>query len=302
MEVSFSEVDLQERCLDERAISQAVHAICKKVLGLILTDPKIYLELGEKFEPALSDLIGVEIGPLDIAQGSFRVVDGTLTLNEPDIARLMSYVIDDMKRQVTMGRPGLEPGELREILVATTSLFALHELRHRTQGVEKFSTVQLLKKIDGREQIAKFDIQADRDAAVALAAAHAGEIGTKDFLAHYQRALFYSVEYFFKIYPANVDRPDKICRVAAMLFMLARLEIYRTIGTLSLGSPMTAISVSIAPDHRSIAIFENEPRNKLITASNDVVGLPQFISDIETGRLEEALGSAFAIAISIGLG
>jgi hypothetical protein len=289
------------RILDERDLSDSVFETCRKVLELVLSDPDVGADLAERLEPALDDLIAVEIAPLDKSFGAFRMNAGTLTLNENDAAHLISYVIDDMKEQVSAGTSNIGPSEVRETLEDTLSLFALHELRHRTQGVADYATVQLLKKITGREELAKFDIQADRDAAVALAAARSGGMASEEFLSTYQRALFYSVRYFFKIYPANAERPDKVCRVAALLFMLARLELYQAMGCLVVGSPTTALCVRIGPDNRSIAVFEGDPRNKLLCVANDCCEVGPMIADIEQGRLEDALGRAFTVAVAIGL-
>lgn len=290
-----------KRILDNEQLSRAVLDTCRSVLNLVLNDNGVAADLGERFEPALSDLIAVEIAPLHEAFGAFRMKDGRLTLNESDAAELISYVLADLKEQIAQGVSNIGPTEIRETLEDTLALFALHELRHRTQGVADFATVQLLKKITGRNQMAKFDIQADRDAAVALAAARAGGIGNDEFLSIYQKALYYSVEYFFKIYPANAERPDKVCRVAALLFMVARLELYRAIGRLEVASPTTALCVRIGDDRRSIAVFEGDPRNRLLRVASDSCEVANMVSDIEHGRLQNALGRAFSLVVAIGL-
>ncbi|MBX7526627.1 hypothetical protein [Qipengyuania vesicularis] len=301
----MSEYDNQagvaERVIRDLALSQAVAETCSILLDLISTDDAIKAELGRKFEPALSDLVRIEIAPIDEEFGAFSIAEGEVRLNEVEVARLIAYVLDDMKSQLGDNLICITKDDVRETLEEAVSLFALHELRHRTQGVQEFSTVQLLKAIDGRARIATFDIQADRDAAVALAATKAKSTSSAEFHDAYQRALFYSIQYFFRIYPANAKRPDKVCRVAALMFMLARLEIYRKLGHLQIGGSKTALSVSISGDKRSLAVFENEPEQRLLCASNDVNDLPLFVANIEEGNLDEALGQAFLIVTSIGL-
>ena len=292
---------VSKRVLDARELGDAVLDTCRSVLNLILVNDAVGDELGEAFEPALSDLVAVHIAPLEERFGAFCIDEGIMTLNETDAARLMSYVIADMKEQIERGPGRIGASEIRETLEDTLSLFALHELRHRTQGIADFSTVQLLKRVTGRDQIAKFDIQADRDAAIAFAAARSDGLHSEEFYSSYQKALFYSVRYFFKIYPANAERQDKVCRVAALLFMLARLVLYRTVGSLKVGKPTTALAVRLGTDRRSIAVFEGSPHERLLVAANERGELDSFISDIEHGRLDEALGRAFSVAIAIGL-
>lgn len=292
---------VKDRAATGLDIAEAVKRTCEDLLALFEKNSVIAAELRDKFQPALADLVAFELRPLEAEYGAFKVADGTFSLNEKEVARLISYVLDDMKAQVGRGDHLLSASEIKNTIEEVTTLFALHELRHRTQGVEKFQTVQLLKAIGGRTKISTFDVQADRDAAVALAASKSGDLSSDEFLDHYQRALFYSIQYFFKIYPANASRPDKVCRVAALIFMLVRLEIYRGLRHLCSGSPISALSVEISSDHKSIAVFENDPKHRLLRAANDVADLPRFIENIEEGRLEMALEQAFSIVTAIGI-
>lgn len=287
--------------LGRHELENAVFRTTKQLLEAMLVDRRVADDLDGKFRPALDDIVKVEIRDLPEESGAFTVSDGVMSLNEADVARLFSYAITDMKSQLINSGNQIDAEEIRQTLEDALCLFSLHELRHRTQGVGNYSVVQLLKKIDGREHISKFDIQADRDAALALAATKAHSSDCDDFLEAYQNALYYSVKYFFKIYPANRGRLDKTCRVAALLLMLARLQIYRAGVQNKEIDPTSALHVKISADRTSIAVFENEPFERLLIASNDLVGLPDFVELIETGEIDKAYGESVRLAVRLGL-
>jgi hypothetical protein len=300
MSESKSENKVLERGEAALAIAQSIHSKCTKLLGLLRADGPIKEELGKKFEPALADIVAVEIAALEPEYGGFRVNAGKCTLNEREISKLVAFVLKDIKSQLAGGRD-IRPDEIRQTIEETALLFALHELRHRTQGIGDFATVKVLKAIDGRSRLASFDMQADRDAAVALAATEVGNLQSPEFHEAYQRALFHSIQYFFRIYPANSTRPDKVCRVAALMLMLVRLEIFRAVGCLTMGGPISALSVKFSEDRLGIAVFENSFGQKLLKASDGVSELPTMIANIENGDLEEALERAFRVTLAIGL-
>jgi hypothetical protein len=298
-----SNLKIRERSLDARILSDSVLRVCNSLLDLMQANAAIGDELAAGFEPALADIAAVEIAEIDATCGSFTVSGGTLTLSENDVARMIAYVLSDMRQQIEDGGPSISESSIQETLQEIVILFALHELRHRTQGVGSYARVQALKEITGPDEIARFDIQADRDAAIALAAYEAGSLESSEFLECYQRALFYSVQYFFKIYPANRDRLDKTCRIAALLLMLARLQIYRAVGSSDYRSATAPLLVNISKDKRAMAVMENGRNRRLIGVSsvNDTNNVPMFIKQIENGDLEQALGTAFVLSVSLGL-
>lgn len=300
MEDSKSSFDTTIPLLSSRSLEGSILRACQGVLDLLKTSQDVSNDLGAKFETALKDITNVQIRQLDPADGAFIVDAGVMSLNENDVARLLHYALNDMREQIESGKR-IPENEIRSTIEDAISLFALHELRHRTQGIGSFRIVQFLKNMDGREQLGKFDIQADRDAAVALAALRSGSITSQEFLNYYEKALYYSVQYFFKIYPANVDRLDKTCRVAALLFMLVRLQIYISAGSLTVGHPTTTLSVKIATDKRALAIFENDPSQKLLKVANDSCDITNFTENIENGNLDAALTQAYRLAFKLGI-
>lgn len=301
MKESDSQIDLKRRVLDGRDLGNAVYETCKRVLNLILQDEAVRDDLGAKFASTLDDLLAIEIRQLEPDLGAFNIENGVVYLSEVEVTKLISFVIADIHEQIVEHGVQMSSDDIYQTLNDALALFALHELRHCSQGVEKYATVQTLKGIEGRNQLAKFDIQADRDAAVALAASRAGDLSSDEFYEEYRRALFFSVQYFFRIYPANAERQDKVCRVAALILMLARLELFLTLGRLTVGDPLTSLQVCLGNNQRSIAVLENEPNNRLLAAANDIAELPEFVAAIEQGRLDDALGKAFSLSLAIGL-
>lgn len=296
---STNELSVAGHDISPRELSQTVFDTCHALLAVIGADEDDPHALSEGFEAAISDIARVSFETLSTQDGSYRVVDGELQLNEHVIARLLLFVLGDLRREIANGID-VSPDEVRSTLHDVISLFTLHELRHRTQGVELFSTVQRLKNVGNRLAMTRIDVLADRDAALALAAVRSCSLSGQDFLEYYQRALFYSVQYFFKVFPANEDRLDKCCRVASLMLMLARLQSYLTTGSLRDANPTDALHVEISPNYRTIAVYEMAPRDRLI-AANDVEDLPAMIANIQNGRLDAALRNAYSVAAALDL-
>jgi hypothetical protein len=291
--------DAVSGAFDPRTLARTVEAVLDQLRRVFESAHVRAIELEAKFEPAIRDIISVEIATLATQLGSFSVDNGTLRINEEDVARLFDFVLSDMSAQLAENDADFSEDDVTTTLEDALGLFALHEVRHRTQGVGSYSTIQLLKKIDGREEITRFDVQADRDAALALAACRTMQAEPSDFLEYYQRALYYSVRYFFKLYPANRDRIDKTCRVAALLLMLARLEVYRTVGRVDQADPTLTLHVKISTDRQSIAVLEGDSASRLIATRTDDPKVATFVRDIEDGNLDKALVQAIHLAVAM---
>lgn len=290
----------QRGVLDKVQLADAALSTCRGLAEAMLSNQGLHKDLSQKFEPILSEMTEIVIAGLEPEAGAFVIEGGTVFLNEAEISRMMSFVIGDMKDAISGASANISPASVRETLNDIVSLFALHELRHCTQGIGKYSSVKLLKAIGCVDQMVKFDVEADRDAAVALAASRAGCIDSDAFFQKYEEALFYSVNYFFKIYPANGDRLDKTCRVASLLFMLARLQIYRALGRLTNAAPTDTVFVQLSRDKKAIAVYVTDPKDRLLGAANDDRDLHSLIDNIERGRLLEALSNAIRLTISHG--
>jgi hypothetical protein len=258
--------------------------------------------LREKFLSAIVDVERIRIARLPPEAGSFRIEDGELLVASSPVAKLVSQV------QTTVAAANSEDAclgqaDFEQMLETVFLGFVLHELRHRTQGVELYGMVQEIKRAGGPSAFSEFDVLADRDTAYAIAALP-GHANRKDFLLAFRDALHLSLDHFFKVFPPGANQEDKIARVIGVLLMTARLigidELLQVSEdrALPLDAPLIA-QLSIA--NKTLVIFRGEPSRQLVAVANDRDDLASLISDIEEGDFSEALDWCIGLARRRGL-
>ncbi len=277
--------------LESRLTARALSTF-ERLAELGRADDARACELFDKFQPAISDIDQVRIAPLSDDEGSFVVRDRILYINEDPVARLLHAVTTEFERRSAANDSIPDPAELPTLLESVFTDFLLHELRHRTQGVETYDTVQRLKAVGGNSAMAELDVLADRDAAWAYAAINVGWGNRSEFLASFREALFLSSAYFFKIFPIPSGRHDKIERAIGVLLMAARLANLQFANTVVERSelPLDApISIVLSSTRNSLAIYKGEPSKKLLGVANDADGVVQLVVDVGNGNFDSAL-------------
>jgi hypothetical protein len=277
---------------------------CSRLAAYCRADGPHSCELKGKFYGAVADVERVTIEALAKASGAFVVQDGHLRIAEAPIPRLLNVVVRDLNKRLAEGDPSLEQDEVPRILERVFVQYVLHEVRHRTQGLANLSDVQTLRAIAGAGAMLDYDVQADRDAALASAALYASDESRAAFLAAFREALFFSTQYFFEVFPIPAERPDKIARAMAILFMAARLA-KRDLGQPTVEDdslPLDAtLYVSLSAPTKSMAIHRGEPTRELLGFANDADGVGTLMEQICNGDMGGALSTSIKIADKLQL-
>ena len=269
-------------------------ATCAKLVDLCKGSNAIATELRAKFLAAISDVEHVTIEALAAEHGAFLVDEGWLRVSEEPVAKLLMLVLEDIRGRAADDPDGRYPDEIPELLERVFVDYVLHELRHRTQGIGDYDTVQRLKEVGGARAVAELDVFADRDAAFAYATLHATGDSRVEFLASFQEALFLSSAYFFRVFRPSADRPDQLARAIAVLLMAARLsskELTDPIvecDDLPLDAPLF---VTLSLGKNQLAIYKAEPNKKLLAVAKDSGGdgVSEIVADVGAGDFESAL-------------
>src|ERR1044072_1161991 len=128
-------------------------ATCEKLVDLCAASQSIASELQHRFLAAVSDIEHVTIEALTAEHGAFLVDEGWLKISEEAVARLLAFVLAEVRGRAVDDRRTLLPEEVPEIIERVFVDYVLHELRHRTQGVGKYATVGELKEIADRKSV-----------------------------------------------------------------------------------------------------------------------------------------------------
>lgn len=282
---------IESESLVERIKGAAMRTF-RTLVALGRADAPQAAEMQDKFYPAVCDLIEVRIEAIPERHGSFYVADGILFVSEQSVSHLLYAVTDEYKKRFRQDETALRPDELPALLEKVFVDFLLHEVRHRTQGVEDFDVVQRLKAAAGRSAMAEIDVYADRDAAWAYASAEVGWDDRARFLEKFREALFLSGDYYFKEFPIISQRHDKIERAISVLLMAARLALvdfsrgFNERADLPLDA---GLFVSLSAQRNALAIYRGEPSKRLLGVANDVDDVNLLVRDIASGQFDSAL-------------
>lgn len=277
--------------LGERLGAAALRTF-RTLVTLGASDEDQAAEMQDKFHSAVSDIVEVRIQSIPTSAGTFYVDNGVLYVSEGPVAQIFYTVTEEYQKRIAANDAVIESGELPKLLEMVFVDFLLHEVRHRTQGIEDYDVVQRLKAAAGRSAMAEIDTYADRDAAWAYASAEAGWTSRKAFLEKFREALFLSGDYYFKVFPIAGDRHDKIERVAAVLLMAARLAPLNLSNELIERPDLpldAALSVALSSKRNALAIYRAEPSKRLLGVANDADGVVELVADIRAGRFDTAL-------------
>ena len=277
---------------------------CSELTSYCHTDGSHSVELSEKFLRAVADVERVTIESLAESVGAFSVEGGTLRIAEGPVAKLLAAVVSKYEQSLLDNASSVEADELPVLLERVFIEYVFHEVRHRTQGLGLHGDVQALKSIAGKAAMTEYDVLADRDAALASAAIYADDESRAAFLKAFREALFFSTSYFFDVFPIPAERPDKIARAMAVLFMAARVA-QRDFSTEVIEDqslPLDAtLYVSLSAPTRSLAIHRGEPSRQLLGIANDQDGVADLMDQICSGNMEAALETSISIASKLKL-
>jgi hypothetical protein len=122
--------------------------------------------------------------------------------------------------------PAVE-GMREEILRHGIEMYVLHEVRHITQGIPDFSTVQMMKQVSGPDTVGKFDLIADVDAAKVQAAIITLRDGDWDeaiYFTNLRNSIFLCGEIGLDVFKAPLSRPHKVRRIVGLAITALRIE------------------------------------------------------------------------------
>lgn len=271
---------------------------CKRLTKLCDGPGELNRELKRKFHAAVADVEFVTIEALAETAGAFVFKDGRLAIAEEPISHLLTVILNDLEARFDDGRVSVEKHEIPKMLERVVVEYMLHEVRHRTQGLAEFSDVQALKAIAGASVMAEYDTFADRDAALAMAALYAEDESRSAFLRSFREALFFSTTYFFQVFPIPANRPDKIARAMAILFMAARLakrDLVEPVAEVDGRRLDMPLHVSLSTSQKKLAIHRGEPSKELLGVANDWDGVGELMTQICGGDFDSALETSIRI-------
>lgn len=282
-----------------RRLCRAARNACRDLTQLCHERGEQGSELRSKFLGAVGDIESVAIAPLPTSCGSFEVRDGQLIVADEPVGRLVEYV-----RASVIEAEALPAGSVNETLEGVFVGFVLHELRHRTQGVEQFGTVADARLAGGNAAIAELDLLADRDAAFAAAALKRGK-SRQEFLLEFRAALYLSMHFYFRVFPPHGERTDKIARALGVLLMTARLTGIDDLPNpledpaLRLDIPLVA---QLSVENMRLAVYRGEPHRQLLAVANDEHDeLSRAVVSIRAGDFDQALSWCITFAKRTGL-
>ncbi|MCW2351202.1 hypothetical protein [Sphingobium sp. B12D2B] len=255
---------------------------CQKLAGLCSTGKPAHAELSRKFRSCVTDIDRVVIEALTDAQGAFIVQSGILRVAEDPISRLLTIVLNEVEQLIDANAKSVDGNEIPELLERLVVQYVFHELRHRTQGLSRYEDIQKLKGLDS-SIVSDYDVFADRDAASAVAMIYAKDESRATYLELFRDALFFSTNYFFQVFPVPVNRPDKVARAMAILFMAARLARCNFENGVQedVEFPLDApLHVSLSMKTKKLAIHIGEPSRELLGTADNDDGVGELIDQI----------------------
>ncbi|MBW6527195.1 hypothetical protein KZ813_10120 [Sphingomonas sp. RHCKR7] len=271
---------------------------CAKLTSYTCGDGAHAAELNGKFYDAVASVGSVTIKSLAASAGAFMLNGGVLAIDEEPVSRILSAVVEVVRREFDERGEVLDVSELPALLERVFVTYLFHEIRHTSQGLSLHGNVKELKSIAGPSVMAEYDALADRDAALAFSAIYAESDTRESLLATLREALFYSTQFFFRAFPVPENRPDKIARAMAVLFMAARLVDEKSSGIPEENSEFpldSPLYVTLSACRRKLAIHRGEPFKTLIGFANDEEGVSALSSHICKGEMVAALALATEI-------
>ena len=134
---------------------------------------------------------------------------------------------------------------------------------------------------------------ADRDAASAFAHLKSANYPDTPYLEHFQEALYFSAQYFFKTFEFSKRRPHKVLRSVGLILMLGRLIETEGNHSLSYEIPLdSTISLQGLGLTGPYILLAEQPAKKLALIASDSQAdeIAEIIEAIEDNDFDLALG------------
>lgn len=181
-------------------------------------------ELKAKFLESAQEIAACRFEDLKPEDGAFVIEGNVIVFNLQPILAILRAVLADVEEQMEVGRV-LDQTEILQLQREALVVYALHEIRHVSQGLTLKESVDKVKHISGSQKVSDFDLQADCDAVFAYAMVRGGEKWSEEYFDYYKRALFFSSQYFFKAFEFSIDRIEKFSRAIGIILMQARFAL-----------------------------------------------------------------------------
>lgn len=269
----------------------------ERISAIIAEDGKVPSKLRKAYTGAISDIAKVSIRPLAELDGAFKVESDELIVSEGHVARIIDAVNVEMMRRHLSGEVIVSVEEIRSVYQQVFITFVMHELRHRTQGVERLDDVSKLRCLATPSAMVRLDVNADADAATACAAIFGNYTQRREYLRAFQSAIALSLEYFFQAFPFAEAKHHKIERAAGIFIMAGRLALAELADhqfedpSLPLDTPLW---VSLSVDKFRLSLHRGDTYPNLIGVANDDQ-VPSLAKNIEAGHFEAALDNAIVL-------
>lgn len=271
---------------------------CKKLATAVTGSAAIPAEVRNKFYKAVVDVEAVTIRTLASTNGAFVIEGSTMLVSEEPVAKLLTVILNEVAQDLEGNEPSLSESEIPLLLEKVFIQYVFHELRHRSQGLAGLANVRILRDVAGPHVMSEYDVMADRDAALAVASIYAEDETRASFLRAFREALFFSTKYFFQVFPIPQDRPDKIARAMAILFMAARLAKKDLLGSVEENEdrPLDAsLYVTLSTQNKKLAIHRGEPSRELLGFADNDDGVGDLIDQICDGNFGSAMETSIKI-------
>lgn len=302
MTIGVTTIDLKQQvrpfsgCSSSELAEFAQDAL-KRVSAIMAEDGTVPSRLKKAYAGAISDIKTVSIKPLVETAGAFRVDQNELIVSENHVVRIIDAVNVEMMRRYSMGEVIVSVEEIRSVYQQVFITFVMHELRHRTQGVEHLDEVSSLKRLATPSAMVRLDVNADADAATACAAIFGSYAQRREYLRAFQSAIALSLEYFFQAFPVSEAKHHKMERAAGIFIMAGRLALAELADHLSEDPSLpldTPLWVSLSLDKFRLSLHRGDKYPDLIAVANDDQ-VPRLAKNIEAGDFEAALGDAIVL-------
>jgi hypothetical protein len=276
----------------ERILGQVGSSLRRRVLRYGKAFERIAPGFNQRFVIPFKEIKRIEFK--EITSGAaFEIEDGFMTMNTGHIRGLLLEIVTDVDNSPHQ----LQESEIGRLVRLAIELFILHEVRHLSQGVDEYESVQKLKII-AEKLVGQFDLIADRDAAHAYALLRGAEKKKSnfgDYIRHFGEALFFMGQFCFPAFKTPLNKPHKVARALGLTMMLARIALAQTLGydaKRANSMPLdTALMPEIAPDWAKITIFAFNPDLHLVAIAVEVdpIMLESICERLDDGNFEYLL-------------
>lgn len=278
--------------LDGGGAESRLNLLARQLRRIVLREGEVwdrfYPGFKTRFVRPFESISAIRFAPLTSgAAFELNKSTGVMTMNTGHATGMFNAILLDVAD--TNGRSGVEnldESEVSRLMMMALMLLIFHEVRHSSQGVAEYDTMQGLKKLGLERVIGDLDLLADRDAAHAYAilnSIESGDPSSHAYITAFRDALFFMGQYCFPAFKVPQDKPYKVARALGLTMMLARIVLAERdnriqqehAGALPLD---VALMPQIRPLYDGITILAYTPDLRVLSIDSDID--PTFLSSL----------------------